>query len=412
MRFFSILTAIIVTAALYLVVFERDRLLAFADRDTTPITEEVAQTELVKAGSETSGARVISVVAMKSEAKQIDSAVLLRGRTEAARQVDVRAETDGLINSDPLRKGTYVEAGQMLCEIDMGTRDANLQEARARLPEAKARLPEAQGRLAEAEARLAEARIDDNAAEQLSADGFASEMRVASTRAGVQSALAGVETAKAGVETARAASLTAEAAILAAEKEIERLKIVAPFGGVLETDTAELGALMQPGSLCATIIQLDPIKLVGFVPETEVGRVEIGATATARTTAGQTATGEVTFLSRSSDPETRTFRVEVTVPNEDQRLRDGQTAEFVIGADGELAHLVPASAMTLDDAGTLGVRTAMDGVAGFAPITILRDTPEGIWISGLPQEVDIIITGQEFVTDGVAIEVNYPEVKS
>jgi len=369
MRIFSILTAIIVTAALYLAVFERDKLLSFAAREPASISDSVVETELVKAESTTSDERVVSVVALKSVAQQVDSAVVLRGRTEAARQVDVRAETSGLINSEPLRKGTTVEAGQMLCEIAVGTRDATLQEAHARLPEAKARLPEAEGRLAEAQARLEEARIDENAAAQLSEDGFASEMRVAATRASVQSALAGVETAKAGVETARAAALTAQAAIRAAEKEIERLWIYAPFGGVLETDTAELGALMQPGSLCATIIQLDPIKLVGFVPETQVGRVAVGATANARTTAGQSAMGEVTFLSRSSDMETRTFRVEVTVPNEKQILRDGQTAEFIIG-------------------------------------------PDGIWISGLPEEVDVIVTGQEFVTDGVAIDVSYAEVKS
>ena len=44
----------------------------------------------------------------------------------------------------------------------------------------------------------------------------------------------------------------------------------APFAGLLETDTAELGALLQTGSPCATIIQLDPIKFVGFVPEAEL----------------------------------------------------------------------------------------------------------------------------------------------
>ncbi len=416
MRFFSVLTAAIVTAALYLVVFERERVLGFAAGE--PVEDAVATAQ----PADTSGTqrddarpndeRVISVVALKSAAQQIDGAVLLRGQTQAARQVDVRSETTGLINSEPLRKGTYVEAGRMLCEIDIGTRDAMLQEARARVPEARARLPEAEGRLAEAQARLEEALINDNAAKSLSADGFASDTRVATTRAMVQSALAGLETAKAGVESARAAALTAEAATLAAEREIEKLKIFAPFAGVLETDTAELGALMQPGSLCATIIQLDPIKLVGFVPETEVAKVQVGAQAGGRTTAGQQIAGEVTFLSRSADPETRTFRVEVTVPNEAQSLRDGQTAEIIIEASGELAHLLPASALTLDNYGTLGVRVAENGRAGFAPVTILRDTADGVWVSGLGAQVDVIVTGQEYVTDGVAIDVSYAEGRS
>ena len=414
MRLFSIITAIVVTLALYLVVFERDRLLSFAyGGSDAPVVEVKATAAETPADDAVEGARVVSVVAMRSTAQAIDNAVLLRGRTEAARQVDVRAETSGLVNSEPLRKGSYVNAGQLLCEIAPGTRQSALLEAQARLPEAKARLPESEGRVLEAEARLKEARINDNAAKQLSADGFASDIRVAGTQATVQSALAAVETARAGVESARAGILGAEAAIAPAQNEISRLKITAPFAGLLETDTAELGALMQPGGLCATIIQLNPIKLVAFVPETEIAKVAVGARAGGRTTANQTVEGRVTFMSRSSDPETRTFRVEITVDNDDLELRDGQTAEILIGAEGQKAHLLPASSLTLNDEGTLGVQVANeDSKAAFMPVSILRDTAEGMWVAGLPDEASVIIVGQEYVMDGVAIKATYSETKS
>lgn len=411
---FSLITAAIVTLALYLMVFERDALLAFAGGGET--VEGAEAEDATEAAPEPEvaddDARVVSVVAMQSIAQAIDSAVILRGRTEAARQVDVRAETSGLVNSEPLRAGSSVEAGQLMCHIAPGTREAALAEARARLPEARARLPEAQGRVLEAEARLKEAQINDNAAKQLSADGFASDIRVAGTQATVQSTLAAVETARAGVESARAGILGAEAAIAASEKEIDRLTIKAPFAGILETDTAELGAFMQPGGLCATIIQLNPIKLVAFVPETEVAKVIVGARAGGRTTAGQTVEGKVTFMSRSSDMETRTFRVEITVNNDDLNLRDGQTAEILIGAAGQRAHLLPASSMTLNNEGILGVQLAVDGKAQFAPVTILRDTAKGIWVSGLPEETAVITVGQEYVTDGVAIKATIREGKS
>jgi len=414
MRLFSIVTAIVVTLALYLVVFERDRLLSFAyGGSDAPVVEAEATAAETPADVAAEGARVVSVVAMRSTAQAIDNAVLLRGRTEAARQVDVRAETSGLVNSEPLRKGSYVDAGQLLCEIAPGTRQSALFEAQARLPEAKARLPESEGRVLEAEARLKEARINDNAAKQLSADGFASDIRVAGTQAAVQSALAAVETARAGVESARAGILGAEAAIASATNEIGRLKITAPFAGLLETDTAELGALMQPGGLCATIIQLNPIKLVAFVPETEIAKVAVGARAGGRTTANQTVEGRVTFMSRSSDPETRTFRVEITVNNDDLELRDGQTAEILIGAEGQKAHLLPASSLTLNDEGALGVQVATeDNKAAFMPVSILRDTAEGMWVAGLPDEASVIIVGQEYVMDGVAIKATYSETKS
>lgn len=377
MRFFSILAAFAVVAALYGLVFERERLLQFAgsgeaEAATTPTEDTQAD----------GGTGAVSVVALRSEARVIDSAVLLRGRTEAARQVDVRSETSGLVISEPLRKGARVEAGQLMCELDVGTRDVGLAEAEARL--------------AEASARLADARINENAADKLLADGFATETRVTAAQAAVQSALAGVQSAQAG--------------IAAANKELDRLKIRAPFAGLLESDSAEIGSLLQPGALCATVIQLNPIKLVGFVPETEVGRVTVGAPAGARLASGREIAGQVTFLSRSADPTTRTFRVEVAVDNSDLTISDGQTAEIAIASDGATAHLIPQSALTLNSEGSLGVRLVdADNRAAFAPVTVLRDTTEGIWVSGLAEAVSVIVVGQEFVTAGVPVSPTFTE---
>ncbi|MFP4044490.1 MAG: efflux RND transporter periplasmic adaptor subunit, partial [Rhodosalinus sp.] len=264
-------------------------------------------------------------------------------------------------------------------------------------------------RLAEAEARLVEAQLNATAAARLSEGGFASETRVASTRAAVRSAEAGVESARSQLETVKANIQGAEAAVDSAETEMARLEIAAPFAGLLESDTAELGSLLQPGELCAKVIGLDPIKVVAFVPETEVDRVAVGARAGARLVSGRDLTGEVTFLSRSADPVTRTFRVEITVPNPDLSVRDGQTAEILIEAEGAMAHLLPQSALTLNDAGTLGVRVAREGVARFVPVTLLRDTTTGVWVGGLPDEAAVIVLGQEYVTDGVPVEVTWQE---
>ena len=403
MRLMPILTAIIVAATLYLLIFERDRVLGFAGSE--PAVEEVVEEEAPD------DAGRVAVVALRSEASKIDGAVILRGRTEAARQVDVRAETTGQMVSEPLRAGAFVEEGDLLCRLDPGTREDALAEARARLSEAEAGLPTAEARLAEAEARLAEAEINDNAASRLSEGGFASETRVASANAATEAALAGVQSAKSGVEGANAAIRSAEAAVAGAERELTRLEITAPFAGILETDTAELGSLLQPGSACATIVQLDPIKLVGFVSETEVDRVEQGALAGARLASGREVTGRVTFISRSADEATRTFRVDVEVGNDDLMIRDGQTAEIAIQSDGQTAHLLPQSALTLDDEGRLGVRIAKDGAALFQEVSVLRDTVDGIWVAGLPEVVDVIVTGQEFVIDGVPVDVTYEEAR-
>ena len=407
MRLISLLTALLVVSALYLLVFERDAVIAFAAGD--PAAADAAAVETAAAAApEASGA--VKVVARRSTAQVIDRAVVLRGETNAARQVEVRAETSGQVVSDPLRKGIRVEAGDLLCRIDPGTREASLLEAEARLAQARTGIPEAEARVAEARARLSEAEINDTAAERLTQDGFASQTRLASTRAAVESARAGLQSALSGLEAASAQIRSSEAAVAAAAKEIERLEIRAPFGGLLESDTAEIGSLLQPGALCATVIQLDPMKIVGFVPETEVDRVTLGARAGARLASGREVLGTVTFISRSADPMTRTFRVEIEVDNSDLAIRDGQTADIAIAADGADAHLLPQSALTLDDDGRLGVRlVSEDSTAIFAPVTVLRDTTEGIWVDGLAEEVAVIVVGQEFVTDGVPVEPTYRE---
>jgi multidrug efflux system membrane fusion protein len=259
-----------------------------------------------------------------------------------------------------------VSAGDPLCELAPGTRRAALDEARA---------------------RLAEAEINFRAAEGLSEGGFGSETRLASARAALQAAQAGLD---------------------AAVEEMARLVMHAPFDGVLESDTAELGSLLQPGALCATIIQLDPISLVGFATELQVEQISPGARAGARLAGGREVFGEVSFIARSADPQTRTFRVEVTVPNPDNQIRDGKSADIMIEADSRTGHLVPGAALTLNDAGVLGLRLVdEDGVVSFAPASVLRDTEDGMWLAGLPDEISVIVVGQEFTSEGSRVDVTW-----
>ena len=120
--------------------------------------------------------------------------------------------------------------------------------------------------------------------------------------------------------------------------------------------------------------------------------------------------GVVSFLSRSADALTRTFRVEIEVPNTDLAIADGQTAEIMIAAEGSLAHLIAQSSLTLNDEGALGVRSVnSENMVEFHPVTLIRDTVDGVWVSGLPEQINIIVVGQEFVRAGVRAEPFYQE---
>lgn len=381
MRPIPLITAACVVALLFLMVFQREGLRDFI-RGEPAISQSEQNAEMASdasgdqeatdepAGDEADAVQTdaVSVVALASSAREIDSAVVVRGQTEAMRQVDLRAETSGKVVSVPIEKGALITEGQIICELEIGTREVTLAEARA---------------------RLAEAQINLNAAEKLSEGGYAAETRVLSARAGMQSA---------------------QAAVAAAQSAIDDVKITAPFDGILESSSAELGSLLQPGGLCATVVQLDPIKLVGFVSEADVSRAEVGARAGARLAAGGEVMGSVTFVSRSSDPVTRTFRIEAQVPNPELSIRDGQTAEILIASAGRKAHLLPQSSLTLNDEGKLGVRVVDAQMrADFVAVDMLRDTLEGVWVSGLPDQANVIIVGQDYVVKGVPLKVTYQE---
>ncbi|MEO0914996.1 MAG: efflux RND transporter periplasmic adaptor subunit, partial [Pseudomonadota bacterium] len=215
MRFLPFFTACLVAVVLYAVILEREALQAFANGPEATADAAAAETGLDSDTVTTALADgPVSVVVKISEAQIVEDGLILSGRTEAARKVEVRSETSGLVISEPLKKGASVSAGDLMCQLDPGTREATL---------------------AEAEAKLIEAESDNETATKLAERGFQSENSTISSRANLQSM---------------------QAMVSQAMKEIERLEIRAPFDGILESDTAELGSLLQPGAACGTLIAL------------------------------------------------------------------------------------------------------------------------------------------------------------
>lgn len=362
MRITSLLAAALIVAGLgYWFVLRHQG--AEANAVTAQETVDASEVE-AGLGADTEGQRAatpVPVQVLPSRAVKHVAELVLRGRTEANRHVEMKAETTGQVISPPLRRGARVTQGQVLCRLDPGVRAAELSEA---------------------EASLAEARVEATAATQLKRKGFTAETTLKSAQARLQAA---------------------EARLNKVEWDIKQLSIRAPFDGVLETDTAELGAFLNPGATCANVIDLGRVKVTAFVAEQDVEALSVGQQARVRLVNGLETEGAITFLSRVADNETRTFAVEITLDNADGRLRDGMTAELAIALPAAMAHRIPQTALTLNDEGTLGVRLDMDGTARFAPVAILGEAPDSVQVGGLPDQANIIVMGQEFVRDGRAV---------
>lgn len=296
--------------------------------------------------------------------------VTLRGRTEAKSIVPVVAQTSGIVENVLVTKGQQIKAGTLMCELDVSTRAAAV---------------------AQAKANLAKAQLDFDTNSQLRAKGFSSD------NSGAQANVA-LESAKVGLEQAQA--------------ELERTKINSPIDGIVQGPMTDKGKMLAVGAPCASVVALDPIVFIGSIPEARIGFARTNLPVTIKTVTGQEADGKVTYISSTADNATRSFEVEVEVPNPDNAIRDGISAEATVNMGVLPAHLLPQSSLTLDDTGVLGVRAVEDSKVVFHAVTIVQDTREGVWVTGLPSQVAVITVGQENVQVGQLVNAEVAQEKA
>jgi multidrug efflux system membrane fusion protein len=124
-----------------------------------------------------------------------------------------------------------------------------------------------------------------------------------------------------------------------------------------------------------------------------------------RLVSGEARKGRIRYVSKSAAQATRTYRVEVELPNADHTIPDGITAEVSIPLAPTPATRVPRSALIFSSVGDLGVRTVdAQGKVGFVPTTIVEDDQGVMWLAGVPDGTHVIVQGQDFVREGMRVE--------
>lgn len=187
--------------------------------------------------------------------------------------------------------------------------------------------------------------------------------------------------------------------------ELNRTEVKAPFDGYVE-NIVKPGNFIQRGEICATIIELSPITFVAEVPEAKIKDIFEGLQVKIDLITDETISSNLTFVSKSASPATRTFRVEAEFENVIGAVRDGITGTMHISTQPILAHKITASVLLLTDEGNIGVRTVnSESKVEFHSIKIIKDTADGLWVSGIPQFSNLIVQGQGFVENGQTVAV-------
>lgn len=312
------------------------------------------------ADTEPSDSRLQRVRVSSIEATPMMAEVIIPGRTQAFRTVDVRSQVRGPVGKILIARGQPVKEGDVILGID---------------PQAR------QEKLAEARAKVAQRTMEFDAASKLEDRGFSSRVRLNEARAMLEEA---------------------RAELRQAELDVMNLEIRAPFDGILEDRPAEVGDFLEVGGLAARVVDLDPIRVVAYAAERDVAMLDRGAKGHTRLIDGTVVEGTISYVAATAETNTRTFRVEMEVPNPDSRIVDGVTAELRLPIAQKLAHKVMPSVLTLADSGAIGVKIVdSDDVVRFVPATILGSAPDGgVWLGGLPDRITLITVGQDFVAEG------------
>jgi len=323
------------------------------------IDGKTSQSDNTKLASHTKNQALPAVQVATIEARHVQQEVVIYGTAEPLRSVTLRAETEGRIFEKKITEGSRVRKGDIIATLAMRDREARLKEARASLMERKQTY---------------------QANQKLLKPGYAAARQVAEYKALLEAA------------RARLAKI---------ELEIENTKIRAPFDGILNEFKLELGDYADINMEIATVVDLSNLLVEVQITQRDISKIRIGAQAIVHLTAGQKVKGHVRYISTVASPNTRTFRAEIEIANLENRMSSGVSAEVKIQTGGIKAQLIPASALSVDDDGLIGVKfvSGNDRVI-FRPVEIVQSDKEGFWVSGLPMKIQIITVGHGFVRHG------------
>lgn len=296
-------------------------------------------------------------------ARLYEPGLMLQGQLEPWRTVAISAGVSGTVEELMVDQGQRVKQGQTLLRLSDDGRSASVERWQARIRKLEADLA---------------------AARRLGASNLASQSEIL----GLESDLSAARAELAQVRNA-----------------VSDLAPKAPFDAIVNRRHVDLGNLVQPGTELFELVQVDRLKATGQIPQQSVGEVTEGQSVYIRLLNGGSLKGEVSFVASAASPQTRSFAVEVTVENPELKRVAGGSATLRIALPETRATFISPAYLSLGDDGRPGVRFVDDNNrVVFRNVNLLNVTTDGAWVSGLPDEVQLITRGGGFVSIGQEVQ--------
>jgi membrane fusion protein (multidrug efflux system) len=314
------------------------------------------------------------------------------GTLDGSVNAAIRPKVEGYLRREVYKEGQYVNAGDLLFEVD--TRQF------------RAALEQANGALGQAEAQLSKATQDVERFTPLAAERAVSQQEL-------DDALSAQRNAKAAVASARAV-------VDQASLNLGWTKVTSPIDGIVGIAKAQVGDLVNTQTLMTTVSTVDPIRVNYGISEREYMRFaeSINRPNYATTRRGPFLElvlddgsvfphqGQAVLVDREVDARTGTMTIKGIFPNPHHILRPGQYAKVRAALDTRTgALLVPQKAVTELQGGFRVVVVGADGKADIRPVEP-GERVGSLWIidKGLKAGENVIVAGLQFVRPGMTVK--------
>ena len=386
---------------------------------------DVSTTSSANSAAATAGTPIISSVIVENS--KVRRSVRASGVTQPKAVITLSAEISGTARKVPAVEGRQVEAGDILVVIDTSTLPARIEAAKAEIAAATTALDSATAQSrgtyneqrAAAEANLEVARQRLEIAQKLATQNFSAPVELAQLKANYENArmtLAQIDLARnlrseVDIAQNRARLATAKSNLAVLRDQLAKSTIKAPAAGWLETIHLEQGEQIAAGAPAATILDMDELKIVVAVPQTNISEVGLGDPVNVNVAGAGMRKGAVTKIASISSTTTRTFDVEVTVPNPGRELRAGMTVEANIDVGFQPAFGMSPAHLSVAGDGSLTAKIDDGGTVRVVPVELVRSGVEQVFVSGLADGATLLTFGQAFVNAGDPVRVS-PEPAS
>ncbi len=319
------------------------------------------------AGGASGGPPVMQVVVVSAVRQPVHETLSLVGSFAANEQVEIKAESEGFVETIAFAEGQEVAKGALLLTLDESKLQASLEEAEASLKLSQQTYERSKELL---EAKLISNQEYDQATSKQSVD---------------------------------------DATVALRRRQLRDARVTAPFKGVVGARHVSPGQLVNRQMTLTWLVDLEPVKVEFNIPERFLGQVSVGQTIEVSVAAwpDRRFKGKVFFVAPFVDPVMRTVLLKAEVPNGERLLKPGMFANLDLTLEVRSnAVVVPETALSqiLDDNRAVVMVVDAEDVVSARPVKVGVRLPGKVEVlEGLTGTERVVVQGLQKIAPGMKV---------